>query len=205
MGEKSKKLRKKMKTFRTNTMIALAGLAFFLGSCASTAHVEKDETANFSGYKSYAWIDRHDSDKQHAANDLAEQKIRQAVDKELQKTGWRESKSRADILLDYDLLVERSTKQRNDPVYSQPYSRLYFNRFTRRWGSIYYPSELVGYDNRTIPIREGTITITMIDAKSDKTVWQGWATDEVDSQNMTSREIQNSVKSIFRKFDVARN
>jgi len=36
-------------------------------------------------------------------------------------------------------------------------------------------------------------------------VWQGWATDEVKNKNLTSKEIQGSVKSIFKKFDVAKN
>jgi len=45
----------------------------------------------------------------------------------------------------------------------------------------------------------------MIDTRTDKTVWQGWTTDEVRSKNLTSKEIQNSVKAIFKKFDVAKN
>jgi hypothetical protein len=53
-------------------------------------------------------------------------------------------------------------------------------------------------------VREGTVTITMLDAKTDKTIWQGWTTDQVNSKNLTGKEIQNSVKSIFRKFDVAK-
>ena len=44
----------------------------------------------------------------------------------------------------------------------------------------------------------------MTDAETDKMVWQGWTTDEVNNRNITSKEIQNSVKSIFRKFDVAK-
>ncbi len=53
-------------------------------------------------------------------------------------------------------------------------------------------------------LREGTITISMIDAKTNKTIWQGWTTEEVNSRNLTSKEIQASVKNIFRKFDLAR-
>jgi hypothetical protein len=63
----------------------------------------------------------------------------------------------------------------------------------------------MGYDNYDVNTREGTVTISMIDADSEKTVWQGWATDEVGSRNMTSKEIQNSVRAIFRKFDIAKN
>jgi hypothetical protein len=44
----------------------------------------------------------------------------------------------------------------------------------------------------------------MIDAKTDKMVWQGWTTEEVNNKNLTSKEIQKAVASIFRKFDVAK-
>ena len=63
----------------------------------------------------------------------------------------------------------------------------------------------MGDDNYQVPTREGTVTITMTDANTEKTVWQGWSTDEVDSRHMSSKEIQSSVRAIFRKFDVAKN
>ena len=181
---------------------------FLLASCSSTAHIEKDDNADFSRYRTFAWIDkdgegRHDQNKN---NDLTEIKIREAVNKELEKTaGWKEVKNRPDVLLTYDVLVERGTKASTNPVYSRPYSRLIYNPYTRRYASIYYPSQFEGYERDERPIREGTVTISMIDSKTDKTVWQGWTTDEVNSRNLTTKEIQNSVKSIFKKFDVAKN
>jgi hypothetical protein len=135
-----------------------------------------------------------------------EGRIKQAISQELEKTaGWKEVKNRPDVLLSYDVLVERAVKESNNPVYSNPFTRMVYNPYTRRWATIYYPSQFVGYDRDQREIREGTVTITMIDARTDKTVWQGWTTDEVNSRNLSSREIQNSVKSIFRKFDVAKN
>jgi hypothetical protein len=44
----------------------------------------------------------------------------------------------------------------------------------------------------------------MIEAKSGKTVWQGWATDEVSNRNLTSKEIDAAVRSIFKKADLAK-
>ena len=183
------------------------GFVFLLASCGTTAHIEKDDNADFSRYKSFAWIDKDGEGRQdhNKSNDLTEQRMRAAVNTELEKAGWRQSSNRPDVLLSYDVLVERSTKENSSPVYSRPYSRLVYNPYTRRYSTIYYPSELVGYDRDQRPIKEGTVTISMIDARTDKTVWQGWTTDEVNSKNLTSREIQNSVKSIFRKFDVAKN
>jgi len=189
-------------------MGAVVVLVTILTSCASTAHIEKDDTTDFSHYKTFAWIDKDaegmNDRKQH--NDLVEQKMREAVNKELVKTaGWREVKNKPDVLLSYDVLVEKTAKQQNDPVYSRPYSRTFYNSFTRRYSTIYYPSQFLGYDQTERMAREGTVTITMVDTRSDKMVWQGWTTDEVISRNLTSKEIQNSVKAIFKKFDVAKN
>ena len=184
----------------------IAVTALILTGCASVAHVEKDNNADFSKYKTFSWIDRDGSGMQdhNHRNDLMEQNIRAAVNQELQKEGWRESKNRPDILVSFDVLVEKSVKQQNDPVYSRSYSRTFFNPYTRRYFNVFYPSQFQGYDNYEVPIKEGTVTITMIDANTDKMVWQGWTTDEVNSKNLTHREIRNSVKSIFRKFDTAK-
>lgn len=178
-----------------------------LSSCGTTAHIEKDDTVDLGRYKTFAWVDRDGEGRndRNKNNDLTEQRIRDAVNKELEKSaGWREVKNRPDVLLSYDVLVERGTKETTNPVYTRPESRLVYNPYTRRYATIYYPSQLAGYERDERTIREGTVTISMIDAKTDKTVWQGWTTDEVNSRNLTSKEIQNSVKSIFRKFDVAK-
>ena len=182
-------------------------VVFLLASCAPTAHVEKDDKANLSNYKTFSWVDKDGKGEndRNKNNDLTEQKVKQAVNKELEKEGWREAKNNPDILLSYDVLVERSVKDQSDARYSRPFTRTFYNPYSRRFFNVYYPSQFMGYESREINTREGTVTITMIDAATEKTVWQGWATDEVDSRHMTSKEIQNSVKAIFRKFDVAKN
>jgi hypothetical protein len=193
-----------MRYLKFLSAITLSGL--LLAGCASVAHVEKDDSVNFSKYHTYTWVEAKDSKNDSTktrVSDLTERKIRDAVNAELAKAGWKESKQRPDALISYDVLVERGVKQSNDPMYTQPYTRYVYNPYTRRWISIYYPSEFVGYDRNQRSVKEGTVTINVIDAKTEKTVWQGWTTDEVNSQNLTGKEIQNAVKSIFRKFDVA--
>lgn len=175
---------------------------FLLAGCASTVHIEKDDTTDFTRYKTFAWAD----DREGRTSDLAEQKIKAAIKTELEKSaGWKETAKRPDVLLSYDVLVEKSVKQSNNPVYSRPYTRLLYNPNTGRYTTLYYPSQFIGYERDERPIKEGTITISMIDSKTDKMVWQGWTTDEVNSRNLTSREIESSVRSIFKKFDVAKN
>ena len=182
------------------TMLMIVG-------CSAPVHVEKDDSVDFSRYRTFAWVDKNspETKDRDRNNDLMEEKFKEAVTNALDKQGWRMDNRKPDVLISYDVLVERGTKEMNNPVYSQPYSRLVYNPYSRRYMTIFYPSQFVGYDRDQQAIREGTVTISMIDARTDKTVWQGWTTDEVRSRNMTSKEIQNSVRSIFRKFDVAKN
>lgn len=190
-----------MKKLRTTLGLVLPVL--LVVSCAAPAYVEKDESTDFSRYHSYAWIDKSDKDNKKK-NDFMDKHVHEAVAEKLKKEGWKEDAKNPDVLLSYDLLVERTTKEQSNPVYSQPYSRIFYNPYTRRYGRIFYPSTFLGYDNNSYSQREGTLTLTMLDAESNKTVWQGWTTDEVNSRNVSKKEIQSSVNSIFKKFDVAK-
>jgi hypothetical protein len=191
----------------SNAFMILVGAGFLtLLACSPAAHIEKDKFTDFSKYKTYAWIDSdQEQSKQGKVNSLAEQNIRNAVNKELAKEGWREVRNRPDVLIGYDVLVERTTKEMSNPVYSTPFTRPFYNPYTRRWGTIYYPSQFLGYDRDRYNTKEGTITISIIDVQTDKMVWQGWSKEEVNSSNLTRKEIESGVKSIFRKFDVAKN
>src|SRR4030095_15950521 len=92
-----------------------------LAGCASSAHIEKDETVNFNSYKSFTWL-HGENGKLENQSDLIESKIRSSVTREYERIGWRKSKKRPDVILDYDVLVERFRKQQNEPVYSQPHT-----------------------------------------------------------------------------------
>ena len=187
--------------FKT-AIVAVLSIGLLAG-CASSAHIEKDETVNFNKYKTFTWL-HGENGKLENQSDLIESKIRAAVTKEFEKIGWRESKNKPDVILDYDVLVERSSKEQKEPVYSQPYNRMVYNPYTRRYATIFYPSQFLGYESYEKVIKEGTITVTMIDAKTDKTVWQGWTTGEVNNRNLTNKEIQKAVANIFKKSALAK-
>jgi len=192
-----------MNKINLKTVIVAVLSIGLLAGCASSAHIEKDESVNFGKYKTFTWL-HGENGKLENQSDLIESKIRASVTKEFEKIGWRESKNKPDVILDYDVLVERSNQQQSEPVYSQPYSRVIYNPYTRRYATIYYPSQFLGYESYEKVIREGTITVTMIDAKNDKTVWQGWTTAEVNNRNLTNKEIQKAVANIFKKSELAK-
>jgi len=191
-----------MKRMFAKLLGGLALVTIVLAGCAPSAHIEKDDQADFRQYKTYSWVSHDPSESKK--NNLVERNVQNGVNKELAKLGWREVRNNPDLLLSYDVLVEKKTKQQNDAVYSEPFGRTFYNPYYRRFFRVYYPSQFMGYNNYGVTVREGTLTITMTDTRTDKTVWQGWATKEVNNQNLTSKDVQTTVRSIFRKFDVAK-
>lgn len=179
---------------------------FILTSCGSTAYVQKDNAYNFSNVKSYAWVNGTEKEKgagspKITTGDLTDRKIRASIDKHLQATGWRLNNQNPDVLLVYDVDVQRENRNISNPVYSQPVTRWFYNPYARRYVSVFYPSEFLGYDNSTQTVKEGTLTLTMTDAYTDKTIWQGWTTSEVNGKNLSDREIDNNVKAIIKKLE----
>lgn len=182
----------------------LTGVLFLIlicFSCSTPAYVQKDDSISLSDYKTYMWIDTkaNESDQSKRATAYADISIHNAVNAELGNRGWTEVSENPDILLSYDVLVERNSETQRDPVYSQPFTRYYYNPYTRRWSTMYYPSQFQGYQVYETPVKEGTITITMVDAKTDKNIFQGWTTERLASSGITDTEIKKSVRNIFRE------
>jgi Domain of unknown function (DUF4136) len=135
--------------------ISIAGMfvcaAAIIYSCSSPAYVEKDSSANLSNYKTYMWVDvkAGENDASSRATAFADVSVHNSVNAELSKWGWQEVTDKPDVLVSYDVLVERNVESQSDPVYSQPYSRFYYNPYTRRWSTIYLSLAVFGIS--TIP------------------------------------------------------
>jgi hypothetical protein len=180
--------------------VAIVSVVAAFYSCSSPAYVEKDASANLSDYKTYMWVDvkASENDASARATSFADLSVHNSVNAELSKWGWSEVSDNPDVLVSYDVIVERNVQTQSDPVYSQPYSRLYYNRFTRRWSTIYYPSQFLGYQQYQVPVRDATVTITMMDADTDKKIWQGWTTERL-SGGLSDLDVKKSVRNIFKE------
>ena len=181
----------------------LSLVIIFCAGCSSPVYVQKDDSISLSQYKTYMWENTRHSEEDNStrAAEFADISVRNSVNAELRKLGWQEVTENPDALLSYDILVERSIEQKSDPVYTQPFSRMYYNPRLGRWSRIYYPSQFMGYQTYEVPVKEGTITISIVDAKSDKAIWQGWTTENMNYARFTSDEIARGVKNIFKKFE----
>jgi hypothetical protein len=192
-----------MKTI--NYICAVLIAVFCFAACSTPVHVEKDDTVNLGNYRTYMWVDtRYNQDDNTVRPGVyGDISVRNAANAELRRIGWTEVSSDPDVLISYDVLVKNTTARRSDPVYTQSYTRTYYNPRLRRWGTIYYPSEFLGYNNYSVPVNEGTVSITLTDANTDRIVWQGWTIDEMNYSRISQDELTSSVKNIFSKLDVA--
>src|SRR5262245_28952607 len=96
-------------------------------TCSVPAYVEKSDDADLNAYKTYSWVETRGSETDASARAIAyaDISIHNAVNRELQRWGWVETNDNPSALITYDVLVERSAEQRQDPVYTQPFVRYY--------------------------------------------------------------------------------
>lgn len=179
----------------------LLTVAVIVFGCSTPAYVEKDTNVNLSDYKTYMWVDTRatQDDASARATAFADIGVHNAVNAELQRWGWSEVTDNPDVLVGYDVLVERNVDVQTEPVYSQPFTRFYYNPYMRRWSTIYYPSQFLGYQEYRVPVREATLTISIMDADTDKKVWQGWTTERLSGNSLGDLDVRRGVKNIFKE------
>ncbi|HMH31772.1 MAG TPA: DUF4136 domain-containing protein [Puia sp.] len=191
-----------MKNYFLGLSLALVSCLLFT-SCSVTTHVEIAPGVNFNNYKTFGWANSNGGKKEdNADNSIVDNNIKNDISKQLEDKGWKETTQNPDVLLDYNVMVEKKASQVSEPVYGFPYMHYYYNRWRHRMGSIYYPNDLMGYHSYNVPFKQGTLTVNMVDAKTNKLIWQGSAQTDVNNKTVTSGEMQTDVTSLFKKFDV---
>ena len=191
-----------MKKYFSSLVVAGAS-AFIFTSCAVSTHIETAAGVNFSNYKTFGWANVNGEKKEDAAdNDIIDNNIKNSITAQLENKGWTETTQNPDVILDYNVMVEKKVNQVSEPVYSYPYTHYYYNGWRRRRGYLYYPNDLMGYHTYNVPFKQGTLTVNMVDAKTNKLIWQGSAQGDVSNKTVTTGEMQTDVTSIFKKFNL---
>jgi hypothetical protein len=156
-------------------------------SCATTqVSQDYDSSANFSTYKTFAWLESQKrSGDTRIDNPLIDAGIRAAVDKILISKGYKKiSDGSADFYVVHDLSLEKTLDLQ--PVRG------------------YISFGAIGVSSRgETEYEEGTLIISVNDAKTKKPVWRGWATCRVNKQptpDQTTETINKAVEKILVQF-----
>lgn len=183
----------------------LLGLTLLLAGCGPHILVEQDKTAGLPGNGHYAWDKGTDSipgeNNARIHNDIIHGKIQRAIDTGLQKRGYTPAAAnQADWLVHYHVGLEKQTQQVREPVFP-PRSHVvcrprggcdtYYT-----WG-YYGPPDVV---TRTITYHEGTLLLDIHDAKTNKLVWRGSLSDDVNVGKPLDEEgLQKAIDKLLLK------
>jgi hypothetical protein len=184
--------------------IAAIGTVIALTSCGPTSHVEVAKGVNFSNYKTFGWVNDNTTTAGRADNAIIDNNIKNSISTDLEKEGWQETTQQPDVLVDYNVVVTKGVTQQTEPVYNNFYSGYYYNswRGRGRMGYYYNPDFFRGYRTYNVPFKTGTLTVNMVDAKTNKLIWQGSAQGDISTTEITSGNVKADVKSIFKKFNL---
>jgi len=197
--------------------LKLAGWAalssFVIAGCSSKVYIEREKGTDLSAYNTYQWIQitsaKGDSsngteNKVTFLSDLANRKLKEAVDARLAEAGFRKDTKNPQILVSYDLLQELGLHQGGANAYNSPFTRWYYNPYYGHgWYQLSYPSRLYGYNTYgEYQDEDKTISLNFIDARTNKTILQAWTTQHTSNPKLTSKEINRAVQDIFRKIEI---
>lgn len=169
---------------RRLTLFVTLAIALTTAGCATmtvSAHIERG--VGFAEYVTYDWGKPDNlpvGDPRLDNNAVFNDYLQGAVEKRMAARGYERAGAgaKADVLLHY----HASVHQKLD-VYEAD----------RRYGYCYGPE----CGDRVVEYEQGTLVIDMVDARTDKLIWRGWAQDTmtgvIDNQARLEKQVDEGV------------
>ena len=151
------------------------------GAAAQDVNYDYDRRANFSAYRTYAWVEGTNS-----ADDLNHARIVAAVDHQLAAKGLAQvdSTRNPDVLVIYRVgLTQELEVNAHDNRWALPHGGPSWARVER------------------VPV--GTLVVGMIDAKTRSMVWRGAASKDLDlgaSPEKWEKNLNKAVEKMFKRY-----
>ncbi|MCX2450087.1 DUF4136 domain-containing protein [Pedobacter sp. PLR] len=185
--------------------VVLALLATLTACSPYTYYAVSNKPLNAT-YKTYAWIPEGQSKTSNIYNnDIATDLIVETASQQLNTRGLTLDNAKPDILVRYTAVVNKETRIYNEPVYYYSPWRMgprvsYYRGRSAYYYSFYDPFPIyVGSTERRMIVKESSIMIDLIDRRSSKVIWRGWAEGVVNNPEKAINELPQVVTNIFKK------
>jgi hypothetical protein len=171
-------------------LIAAFVLAPAMVIAQKTSH-DFDKTANFAGFKTYAF-----KDGTKVGQPLIDDRIVAALEKELAAKGLTKSEANPDVIVVYHVAFD---KEKDISTYSSGYGGGY-GPYGYGWGGGW------GSTTSTTQVRDilvGTLVIDIADAKKNQIAWRGMGVKEVNTTanpEKRDKSINDAVKKILKNY-----
>ncbi|HEX6590446.1 MAG TPA: DUF4136 domain-containing protein [Moraxellaceae bacterium] len=184
--------------------ILLLPLTLLLAACGAQVVVEQDPAAHLPGPGTYAWGSASDhmpgEDNPRINNDIIAGMVQTALDTGLAKRGYKPAeKGQAAWLVHYHAGLEKQTQLVTEPMYPAA-PRVVCGPYAcgggYGWG-YYGPPEAV---TRTVTFHEGTLILDIHDATTNKLVWRGTVSDDVNvNKPVNPARLQQAIDKLLQK------
>jgi|GEM_PF-6398744 len=179
-------------------------IAALLAGCGPTVMVEQVPGAQLPGAGSYAWgtATDHIAGEQNPRvnNDIIADQVQQAITAGLAKRGYKlAEKAEAAWLVHYHAGLEKQTETVTDmsyPAAPRVVCGAYRCASAYGWG-FYGPPEAM---TRTVTFHEGRLLLDIHDTKTNKLVWRGTLSDEVNvNKPLNQQALQRAIDKLLLK------
>jgi len=166
-----------------------------VAGCASTpkTFANADRSVDFANYQSFAYVEAPATDRNDYAS-LETTYLKTAISDELESRGLVESNS-PDLLINFHVHTQEKLRSHSVPSAG---GFGYYDPFFDTWGVT------AGYHTEVRQYTEGTLTIDIVDAQSNRIVWEGAAVGRVtnkDKQNL-EEAVNGAVAEIMKDYPV---
>ncbi|QQX79095.1 DUF4136 domain-containing protein [Shewanella sp. KX20019] len=165
-------------------LVIIAALA--LSACSSLkTSSDYDPGVNFTDVKTYAWVEKKTANGAYHLDGLMDQRVRAAVDAQLQLKGLSMvSADKADVLVNYLTKVDKKINVDSFNT-NYGYNPYYYGAGWSRGG--------MGMGHTQTTVREyevGTLIVDLVDAKSAKLMWRGSVADTVRDKDTPEERVE---------------
>ncbi|WOT06067.1 DUF4136 domain-containing protein [Shewanella youngdeokensis] len=164
-------------------------MALALSACSSLkTSSDYDPSINFANVKTYAWVEKKTEDTTYNLEGLMDQRVRNAVNEQLQLNGLRlVSADKADVLVNYLTQID---KKINVDTFNTHYGYNPYYGPGWRWG---------GHGHSQTTVREyevGTLILDLVDTKSGQLMWRGSVADTIRDKDTPEERVEEVNKAI---------
>ena len=206
-----------MYTKRLGSLWSSAAAVVFAGCATLQVRTDYDQRASFTPLSTYEWVDQEvDNGGNPAVNSpLLGRHIREAVDDELGRMGYRKAKSGTpDFRIAYRVTAEERARVGNSYGYAGRYGhssyyrgfygfRFHGRRHFRPYYGYGYSGGGYGGGGYVREYLRGTLVLDIIDARKDELIWRGWATKSLDADPRPEKVrmyVDEAVAEILEEF-----
>lgn len=174
----------------------LVVLVSVVAGCSSYRIVknEQDNSANWSTYRTFAFIDTSRIDPSPGTTYQATmEQVKRAVAIEMVNRGYQQvsggsTSGQPDLLVNIGTVVNEKTQTRPTTIYEAP---RYIGQRRYHWQSQEVP---VG------TYREGTLSLHIVDSRRENLLWDAAVSSILSKKGVTPEQINEAVGKVFSKF-----